>query len=318
MAGSEVVQTYRARYDDFVISLVQTAAIREHSEWTEEQWHALQRLVLSDYDDLPALDPREEDEWLAFLEEEPNDGEWVVSNLEHETRARDPHSSALAALARIIRSGHPLPKFRRAVLSQQLIMIFAHLDSFIADSVRVICEALPDVLKSRDRKLEWERIINCGSWDELLEHLIEEYVARSDRGPVLDRIDNMKRTFGLDLRVDNRALGTLEVAENVRHAFVHSGGRADSSFLNRCKVEDMVPGTPINFRSATIDDVNRSALLAGTAIYGSVCTKFLGITDHERLHPFSFLDMTPPERVPELQLTSGAAAPSEDELRLGL
>jgi hypothetical protein len=310
MACEEVVQTYRARYDDFVISLVQTAALREYSEMAGDFWRGLQETALSDWDDEYGSPPyRDEDEWLAHLEEAQHYEERVASGPEHTIGVRDPHSGPLPALTRIIRSGHSIPSFRRAVLAQQLIMIFAHLDSFIADSVRVICEALPDVLKSRDRKMEWECIIDCGSWEELLEHLIEEYVARSDRGPILKRIDKMKDAFRLDLRLDHRALGTLEVAERVRHAFVHSGGRADSTFLDRCRVDNVAPGTSINLQSATLDDVHRSALLTGAAIYRSVCTKFLGITDHEVLCPFSFLDMTPPERVLELDLPSGEAAP---------
>ncbi|HCB00915.1 MAG TPA: hypothetical protein DEP19_00900 [Anaerolineae bacterium] len=51
--------------------------------------------------------------------------------------------------------------------SQQLITIYAFIESFISDSIRSICKQNPNVLK-RKKMVEWDAVISTGSYDDLI------------------------------------------------------------------------------------------------------------------------------------------------------
>ena len=54
-------------------------------------------------------------------------------------------------------------------------MMLSYLDGFFADSVRVICLAKPEVLKT-NKQISWKDVIEIGSWDGINDYLVDEYV----------------------------------------------------------------------------------------------------------------------------------------------
>ena len=137
--------------------------------------------------------------------------------------------------------------FGEQVYVQQLVMTFAHLDAFIADSVRAICQACPDVLKS-SRKVDWATIVSIGNWEGLFQTLVDTYVYQFGFQSVVGRIDKMRSQFGLELDLDERLMRALEVGEMIRNLFVHNGGRVNQDFIDRTATihlqmdEETIPG----------------------------------------------------------------------------
>lgn len=122
--------------------------------------------------------------------------------------------------------------FGEQVYVQQLVMTFAYLDAFIADSVRAICQACPAVLKSR-KTLDWATIVSIGNWEGLLQALVDRCVHEFGFRSVVERIDTMRSRFGLELDLGDRLMRVLEVGEMIRNLFVHNGGRVNQDFIDR-------------------------------------------------------------------------------------
>jgi len=122
--------------------------------------------------------------------------------------------------------------FNEQVYAQQLVMTFAHLDAFIADSVRAICQACPDVLKS-SRKIDWETVLSTRNWGTLFQMLVDRYIHQFGFQSVVERIDKMRSAFGLDIELAERIRRVLEVGEMIRNLFVHNGGRVSQDFIDR-------------------------------------------------------------------------------------
>lgn len=142
----------------------------------------------------------------------------------------------------------PFLAFNQQVYVQQIMMAFAHLDAFIADSIRCICEVCPDVLKS-SRKLDWSTIVSAGSWDQLFQTLIEQYVYQFGFQSAAERIRKMRSNLGLDIALHDHILLALEVGEMLRNLCVHNGGRVNQDFIDRTakiqiKMDDeTIPGS---------------------------------------------------------------------------
>ena len=64
--------------------------------------------------------------------------------------------------------------FQRLLYSQELVMMLAHLEAFLSDSLRAICRVRPEILKS-NKQIEWSTLIDFGDWDKIKGHLIEDY-----------------------------------------------------------------------------------------------------------------------------------------------
>lgn len=166
--------------------------------------------------------------------------------------------------------------FRHLTSSQALVMVLAHLDAFIADSLRATCHAQPEVIKSQ-RKVTWETVMSCGDWDTLFTHLVEKYVFKSTWGTVVDRVHAMQKELKLLENVPELDLALLKKAEQTRNVIVHNGGRVSQEFVDRTGLEGAEIGDLVPVPFEYVDEIAvTSSSLAGW-LFGEVSIKFFGM-----------------------------------------
>ncbi|RLC91717.1 MAG: hypothetical protein DRI39_09800 [Chloroflexi bacterium] len=161
---------------------------------------------------------------------------------------RDLLAHVLPMFVALVRLGYPASSVRFDMLlhSQQLVMLLAYFDAFMADTLRVVCKARPEVLNSGER-VEVREILECGGWEELLDRLSERYISHFQREPAGKRLDMLNEHLALDIKCSDMQL--LEQAEKIRDIVLHGSGRADEEYLRRAglkdvKVGDFVPVSP--------------------------------------------------------------------------
>jgi len=170
--------------------------------------------------------------------------------------------------------------FQRVLYSQELGMLFAHLDAFMSDSLETVCRVRPEVMKS-DRKKEWNSILSCGGWEELLDQMIDQYAFRFGWQPVSKRVEFLRKEIGLTIDCGDSSLDFISDAENFRHVVLHNAGRANEDFVKKVRhcglsAGDVVPLTPTYLSSVS---AATRRLAAGTFI--GVSKKFFGKNDSE-------------------------------------
>lgn len=166
--------------------------------------------------------------------------------------------------------------FQKAITAQHLIMIFAHLDAFMSDSMRIICYAQPRVMISQ-KSVTWENILKAGNWEALTEKMIDEFVSEFVKPNVASRVEFLKSKIGLKIEISDKELLLLDEAENIRHSFVHNGGRVDTKFSKNIKRDNLVIGSEIQVDKSYLDAVFHSAVNLSASLFQQVCEKFLKI-----------------------------------------
>jgi hypothetical protein len=165
--------------------------------------------------------------------------------------------------------------FRRIVVSQGVVMICAHIDAFLADTVRAICRTRPEVLKGSGKTMEWASIIEAGSWDRLLESLIERYVYDFGFPPIPQRIKTLAG-MGLDITVEERVLKVVDEGEALRDIVVHDAGIASRKYLSRTKRSDLRVGELVAITLDEVQALGNAAVSLGEGVADATADKFYG------------------------------------------
>jgi hypothetical protein len=168
--------------------------------------------------------------------------------------------------------------FERLFFSQELVMMLAHLEAFLSDSLRVICRVKPEILKS-SKKIDRSKIIDFGNWDEIMEFLIEDYVYDFGWETFKNKIKFLNDNIGLSIEISDTEISIFEDAENIRNIIVHNGGRISQEYINRTKKYDMNVGDLIPITSEFIEEVANEILLLGWEIFALISKKFFNIDD---------------------------------------
>lgn len=154
--------------------------------------------------------------------------------------------------------------FGNSTQTQALAMIIAHLEAFLADSVRTICCVRPEVMKC-DKKIDWRTVLELNGWDEIRDHLIEEYVFNFGWGSINDSIEAARKNLGLPLsKIDADVLADIHAAEQIRNIALHNGGRASAEFLRRTEREDLSVGDSVPVTGKMIAGAASNALLVAS------------------------------------------------------
>ncbi|MFQ5848679.1 MAG: hypothetical protein ACE5IQ_13545 [Candidatus Methylomirabilales bacterium] len=159
-------------------------------------------------------------------------------------------------------------------------MLFAHLDAFLADTVRAICFKCPEVLKC-DKKMDWAQIIACGSWETVLDRLVEEYVFAFGWPGLTKRVEHMKERIGLELEVPEEELQEIRGAELIRDVIVHNGGQVSQEYLNRSGRTDVAVGDGIDVGGEELRKVSGAMRRLAEGIAKATAKKFF-----EKEEPF--------------------------------
>src|SRR5205807_7395206 len=119
----------------------------------------------------------------------------------------------LGASAKLDKSSQP--NFERLLSSQALIMVFAFVEAFLADTLRLICSVRPEILKT-EKKIEWSTALEFDKKEDLIAHLRERYVYDFGWLSLDERVKHLRGKLGLEINTPTSDLKLLLWWENVR------------------------------------------------------------------------------------------------------
>jgi len=96
-------------------------------------------------------------------------------------------------------------QFQILARHQAVAMLYAHVDAFFGDTLRVICRARPEVLRS-GKQLTWELALSFESMADLVETLAEQFIYEFGWKTLADRLKFFRDKFGVDIASDVRQL----------------------------------------------------------------------------------------------------------------
>ena len=131
------------------------------------------------------------------------------------------------------RSGFPEKvDFPSASAEQALIVSFACFDGYIASCVRIILASRPRKLCSQ-KQATWEDIINHGSWDRLIESMIDKRVVEFGHLNIRAKLARLRKEFNLDISFNDTVIDLIEYYEELRNSLVHNGGLVTPKQMQR-------------------------------------------------------------------------------------
>lgn len=168
--------------------------------------------------------------------------------------------------------------WERQFCAQCLVMMIAHLEGFLKDSLRAICRTEPRTLKKyKDRKIDWGTVLETPDRDALLNHLIERFLRQEvEPGSVCSALDTLRGDFGLRLQIGSEE-ETVKRAEQIRHAAVHNAGRVDKSYLRLTSATDLAEGEEIPISPLYVHNLGGSAGAICSEVFFAASRKFFDV-----------------------------------------
>lgn len=163
--------------------------------------------------------------------------------------------------------------FQKLLLSQELVMVFAHLDAFMDDSLCTICQMRPEVLRS-DKNIVVKKLFALGGWEGFLNYLTKKYVFEFSRKSITSRVNSV-RELGLALaELESSDIELLEEAEKDRHDVVHNGGRVNQDYIARTQRTDLMIGEPLPLTREYLDSMSSVAERLARNLFVEVSREF--------------------------------------------
>jgi hypothetical protein len=159
--------------------------------------------------------------------------------------------------------------FRNAIYSRQLIMIIAHLEAFIIDSVKTICKANPQKLV-KDRQIEYKKILSENiNKQKLIEILADDLIEKLGCNVSLKKsIGILEKEFKIKVSTEKQLL-ILEEAEQIRHLYIHKGGIIDRKFIEKTG-KDLKLGEKFQIRKEDLEEYYNQSIFLGTEIFEKI------------------------------------------------
>ena len=167
--------------------------------------------------------------------------------------------------------------FSYRLRAQELVMLLAHFDAFMADSLRAICVREPNTLK-RSSTLTWTEIMQCGSWDQLVTHLVEQQAYSFGWSSARQKIATLEKEFGLTICADNADLGILEASEQARHLVVHNNCRVNEEY-NRRTDKNLKIGSLVRISRPFVDRSALAISMVAGDTFRAIARKFFAADD---------------------------------------
>lgn len=220
-------------------------------------------------------------------EEEKVDSKEIPIHFSERTEGKDSPSPFFIPwinlnIARIIagKDTEQTTDFNNLLYAQELAMLFAHLDAFMGDSLRVMCRKEPRLLH-RSKKMSWDSIIASGSWESLLEKMIEEYSYDFGWKSVNEKIQYLQTEHGLTIDTSPDDLNQLDDAEKTRNIVIHNGSRVSQEYLDRTMRTDVKVGDLIPISADYIQRISSLVRFVGIDVFMAVARKFFHATESE-------------------------------------
>lgn len=139
--------------------------------------------------------------------------------------------------------------------SQELVLLIAHLEHFLSESVRALLKARPERLKS-SKTITWEEVVSASNLDDLINAMVDKFIYEEGMKPLASRIKWFIEThhvFEANERI-GETLHTLSIAEQIRHIIMHNGGKISSKFLKKTKEISENYKQPIPYENLCVDE----------------------------------------------------------------
>jgi tetratricopeptide (TPR) repeat protein len=109
-------------------------------------------------------------------------------------------------------------------------------DAFLGSLIRTFLSAIPDKLRSKERTMSFEEILQFDSIDELKSHLIEEQIDTVLRQSHRDQFAWLENRFNVPLKKLEIWADFIELTQR-RNLYVHTDGRVTRQYLKICREE---------------------------------------------------------------------------------
>ena len=166
--------------------------------------------------------------------------------------------------------------FERLLYSQSLVMAFAHIDAFMGDSLRTIYQVCPQALSS-NKKVDIADILSCGTWQNLIDSLIERYVFEIGWKSVAKRVEFLRDKLGIIIDYPESALELLGRAEEIRNITLHNGGRVSDEYLARTQETNVSVGDLVPITYEYVSEVSSEAMFLAGELFVGIAKKFFGV-----------------------------------------
>jgi len=130
--------------------------------------------------------------------------------------------------------------FEQIFSSQKLVMLFAHLDAYLSDSLDIICK----------------KEIKVSNLKSMQEQMVENFVTLFDRGSIKTRLHSLKRNLKIKLDIETEILEKVYFAEQVRHIYIHNAGKIDRRFIKYTKRKNLKEGEIFSLSKEFVNEIH--------------------------------------------------------------
>lgn len=159
--------------------------------------------------------------------------------------------------------------------AQELVMLLAHFDAFMSDSLRAICLREPNTLK-RSKTLAWEDIIRSGSWEALMRRLVDDHVYAFGWGSAREKLTALERECGLKIEANEPDLVKIDEAEQIRHLVVHNNCRVSHEYIRRTRRTTPRIGKSVQIPPRLVEETASAVTVVASSIFTATAAKFFG------------------------------------------
>lgn len=164
-------------------------------------------------------------------------------------------------------------EFQRILNFQELIIHHSNFDGFLSDSVRAICYTCPNVMK-KSKTIQWEEILSCKGWSELMTRLVEIFVRDLGWKPLEKRLNMFTGLFKLKLKFDEGDIQTIKELDITRNLIVHNGGRVNQEYVKLKRTTDIKMGDYVSVNNGILRHISKTLQLVASDIFVEVSKKY--------------------------------------------
>ncbi|WP_100616869.1 hypothetical protein [Bacillus cereus] len=181
--------------------------------------------------------------------------------------------------------------FEELISSHSLVMVYARLDAFYHATLLGVCRKKPRILNnqiddfekknqgSNIRSLTFQQILDLGSYNSILETMIDDFLYKLGMKSLESRVLFLKEKLCLDLDISDIDLQLLYEGEKYRHSIIHRGGLVDERLLNTVKKEGLKIGDSVPVDNEFLKLLYKNAEKLMVEIFKAVSKKFYKMDD---------------------------------------
>ena len=122
--------------------------------------------------------------------------------------------------------------FERILLSVELVFLFANLEAFLIESLKVICLICPNSMITKEKNYSKEDIIEQGSWENLINFFVEDESFKLGKQSLEEKLESFKR-FGIELSDLSIDMEFIIEINQIRNLIVHNGGIINQEYIKK-------------------------------------------------------------------------------------